>query len=237
MTVKNSSCAIIQPYIFPYIGYYQIALLSKNFVFFDDVNYIKKGYINRNNIRLNGSPHRFTLPIKKASQNKKICDLQYIEKSSVLKIIKAAYRKSPHFDKVFDLISDVLESSDSVSEVNAQSIVKTFNYLGVDINYFYSSAIDYDKRDVNKKIISICRELGFTSYNNPFSGAGLYDPNEFAAEGIEINFFQPTLLEYDQGGNASFVPRLSIIDALMNCEAEVVKSLISIGAEKIDERG
>ena len=67
--------AIMQPYLFPYIGYYQLIKAVDSFVLLDDVNYIKKGWINRNRILLNGSPHLFTMPLEKASQNKKNCDL------------------------------------------------------------------------------------------------------------------------------------------------------------------
>ena len=66
--------AIMQPYLFPYIGYWQLIYAVDEFVLLDDVNYIMRGYVNRNNILLNGKSHRFTVPIQKASQNKLIME-------------------------------------------------------------------------------------------------------------------------------------------------------------------
>ena len=67
--------AIMQPYLFPYIGYWQLIHAVDTFVIFDDVNYIKKGYINRNNILVNGQKQTFTLELMSASQNKLINDI------------------------------------------------------------------------------------------------------------------------------------------------------------------
>ena len=61
---------IMQPYFMPYIGYWQLIGAVDKFVILDDVNYIMRGFINRNSILLNGKPYRFTLPVEKASQNK-----------------------------------------------------------------------------------------------------------------------------------------------------------------------
>ena len=57
--------AIMQPYIFPYIGYYQLIDAVDQFIIFDDVNFIKRGWINRNNILLNKNKHLFSIPLSK----------------------------------------------------------------------------------------------------------------------------------------------------------------------------
>ncbi len=70
--------AIMQPYIFPYIGYFQLIHAADVFVFYDDVNYINRGWINRNRILLNGKDQLFTIPCKEASQNKLIKDIEVL---------------------------------------------------------------------------------------------------------------------------------------------------------------
>ena len=64
----------MQPYLFPYLGYYNLASASDIFVFYDDVNYIKRGWINRNNILVNGQANKFSVPLSEVSQNKLIKD-------------------------------------------------------------------------------------------------------------------------------------------------------------------
>ncbi|HCR3455045.1 TPA: WbqC family protein, partial [Proteus mirabilis] len=94
--------AVMQPYLFPYIGYYQLAYHSDMFIFYDDVNYIKGGYINRNNILTKNGPQLFTLPVKKASSFKKINELFYQEDTrKILTSISQAYSKAPYFTSVF----------------------------------------------------------------------------------------------------------------------------------------
>ena len=100
--------AIMQPYFFPYLGYWQLMNIVDKFVIYDDVNYIKRGWINRNRILVEGKPFYIHVPVMKASQNKIINEMEVFVDSSLrkkeLKTIELAYKKAPFFDSVYPLI-------------------------------------------------------------------------------------------------------------------------------------
>lgn len=99
--------AVMQPYLFPYIGYFQLLNAVDMFVVFDDVNFIKKGWINRNNILVNRQKYLFTVPLKDASQNKLIKEVQIADdgwQEKFLKTVAQSYKKAEFFDEAFALI-------------------------------------------------------------------------------------------------------------------------------------
>ncbi|CAH9056628.1 hypothetical protein PSECIP111854_01831 [Pseudoalteromonas sp. CIP111854] len=222
------SCAIMQPYLFPYLGYYQLVYSVGNFVFYDDVNFIKRGYINRNNILVNGRAQRFTIPVPGATQNEKINTFEFSsDVRKVLKTIQQSYKKAPYFQSVYVLIEEVLTSPNrSVPYICQLSIQKVFDYLGLDRNYFISSQLDY-KREMSAadKLIAISKKLGCTLYVNSPGGIGLYQKDYFKERDIELSFIKMTAGEYAQSSN-EFVPYLSMIDVLMWNSKEEVKQLL-----------
>src|SRR5687768_6232595 len=104
--------AIMQPYFLPYLGYYQLVNAVDTFVFFDDVNFIKKGWIHRNQVLVNGEAHKFTIPLKDASQNKKIYEVHLSDyaawRDSFLKIIDFNYKKAPYYENTRELLAKIL---------------------------------------------------------------------------------------------------------------------------------
>ncbi len=147
--------AIMQPYIFPYIGYFQLIHATDVFVFYDDVNYINKGWINRNRILLNGKEHLFTLPCKEASQNKLIMDIEVLEDAKainkLLATMQAAYRKAPNFNEVYPMAERVLNEGQGAkqSEVTAGSVKAVCEYIGLR-RTFKTSSECYDNRELKK---------------------------------------------------------------------------------------
>ena len=119
--------AIMQPYLFPYIGYFQLIHAVDRFIIYDDVCYINKGWINRNNILLNGAAHLFTIPLQDASQNKRICDIPLSAdtkwRTKLLRLIDSAYHKAPCFGKAYPLIENLIQKQyDSIAGLNYYSI-------------------------------------------------------------------------------------------------------------------
>lgn len=224
--------AVMQPYFFPYLGYFQLIAAVDHFVFFDDVAFIKKGFIHRNNILLSGQAHAFTVPVAKVSQNREINDHEYTgEFSSLLKKLRAAYSRAPYYEDVYSLVEEVcLEENLNVAIKNALSIVRVFDYLGVPLSTSFSSQIHNEHGlRAGEKIIHICKHLGAKTYINPVGGRALYDKELFTRHGLDLRFLVPALEPYRQFGN-DFVAGLSIIDALMFCSKEEVARLISKGA-------
>jgi len=216
--------AVMQPYIFPYLGYYQLVGSVDNFVFFNDVNYIKKGWINRNQIIQDKTIIKFTIPLSNASQNKFICDITIFNyakwRVDFEKCIKFCYKKAPYFTPVYKLIEFILYKKNYLSVDDlAQSSVKIIsNYLGLNTKFFVSSEINYNRDECEsgqQKILNITKNLGASDYINPINGKELYNYNIFLQNSINLNFIKMRPIIYKQFDNNEFIPYMSIIDVLM----------------------
>lgn len=214
--------AVMQPYIFPYIGYWQLIRAVDEFVLLDDVNYIVRGYINRNTILLNGQPYRFTIPIKKASQNRLIMhtklDFTQKEKDRFLLTIYTAYHKAKSYDLVMPLIEAIINNSqDDLTEFIRYSINIIDDYLHINTKISISSEVDKDLGvKAQDRIIEICKRKKADIYINPCGGRKLYEKEMFARENIKLLFLDPDLdsINYFQNQD-TFQKSLSIIDILM----------------------
>lgn len=217
--------AVMQPYLFPYIGYYQLAYCSDLFIFYDDVNYIKKGYINRNNIATKNGVFLFSLPIKHASQNKLINELYFTEETKkILLTIEMSYSKSKYFHDIYPLIESIFNNKKrNVSNITSLSIIKVFEYLSLDFNYNFSSSIDYDRKNsAQEKIYDLCKINNSKQYINAVGGIDLYDKEEFQKRNIELGFIKPSITNYPQINSSTFIGNLSMIDILMNCSKDEI---------------
>jgi len=223
--------AVMQPYLFPYIGYYQLISAVDAFVVFDDVNFIKKGWINRNRILLNGKDHRFTLPLVKASQNKLINEIDMVpdqaHKKKLLDLIGHAYKKSPEYKNVFPAVKEiVLNEENNLLKYLKFSLARTADFLGIKTRLLLSSAIDKGQSLKGQdKIISICKELKAGEYFNLMGGSGLYDKDIFRKSGITLSFLKTREIRYAQFKN-DFIPNLSIVDVLMFNPLEAVRGFL-----------
>lgn len=221
--------AIMQPYFFPYIGYFQLINAVDKFVFYDDVNYINRGWINRNRILLNGEGHYITVHQKGASQNKLINEIEIIDNRSKLeKMILAAYRKAPYFQEVWPLVESVFESNtSSLSELAEISVVQVCNFLGLDTKFEFSSKsysqTAYLKKE--KRLIAICNINGAREYINPIGGVGLYEKQTFIDSGVTLSYLKTRTISYNQFNNP-FVANLSIIDVIMFNSREKVRIML-----------
>lgn len=222
---------IMQPYFFPYIGYWQLMNAVDTYVIYDDVNFIKGGWINRNRILLNGEVKYFNVPMLGASPFKLINEV-FVNNEPVLikknlKIIEAAYKKAPYFHEVYPLIEKVLNcGKDNIAEYITESFKIINNYLDIKTNLIVSSSIDKDcSLKGQDKVISICKILGATEYYNAVGGQSLYSFEDFQNAGLELKFLKTNDIEYKQFEN-NFEPNLSIIDVLMFNSKEEVKNML-----------
>ncbi len=221
----------MQPYFFPYIGYFQLISSADKFILYDDVNYINRGWINRNNVLVDGKSSLITLPLKGASQNKLIYEVDIenegkgIEK--LIKTIHFNYKKAPHFDRVIPLIEGAFENaSKNIAEFNFLELKLVCNYLGIE-THIESTSRSYNNSNLKgaERILDICLRESAKVYINPIGGTELYQKEAFVERGIDLFFLKPMLTEYKQF-NQSFVPWLSIIDVLMFNTIEQTKQLL-----------
>lgn len=223
--------AIMQPYFLPYIGYLQLIKAVDKFILYDDVAFINRGWINRNRLLMNGKDHLFTIPLKDASQNKRIRDVELGDdpkwRSKLLKTIEQAYRKAPFYTTVYPLLEKVVNlEARTIAELIAGGLPLLTDYLGIKTELVPSSTV-YENEDLKaqERILDICRREKASRYINPIGGQELYDRQRFADAGIELFFIQSKRLEYPQFKN-EFVPWLSIADILMFNDVPVVHQLL-----------
>jgi hypothetical protein len=227
--------AVMQPYFFPYIGYFQLVARSDLFVFYDDVQFARNsrsGWMNRNAVLLNGAPHWLTYPISKGHQLELIRERRYRaadeDRQKVRNLLTSAYRRAPNFAPVFALVEEILEFPDvRVGAFNANLVERLAQYLGLTTRFMSSSDLAYDReRKGPERILAICEALGARAYVNAIGGMELYDPVLFEARGVELRFLRPAVRPYRQFGEG-FVPNLSIIDVLMFCPADEVRAMLA----------
>ena len=236
-TVKAKSetvdVAIMQPYLFPYIGYFQLIHAADIFVSADDVQWIKRGWINRNRILENGKDAMITLPVEKGGSRRKInercfCENFVDEKERMLRKIENAYRRAPQFAAVMPVIAKVLsQDQERVSEFLFSSLQICCAYLGIDTKLLQASGIEKDESlRLDGRVMEVCSRVGGTRYINPIGGVELYRRDVFAEKGLDLNFLQTKPITYAQGGAAEFVPSLSIIDVMMFNSRERIAELL-----------
>ena len=221
----------MQPYFFPYLGYWQLLAAVDKYVVYDDVNYIKGGWIARNNILLNGQKHLITLPLENPSSFKKINEIAITgnmkAREKLVRTIQNAYVKAPYYADVMPWVEDLILHSATIAELNTQSILKVCDYLGIDTQIIVSSELNKDNELKGQdKVIHIVKKLGGDAYYNAIGGRELYDKGQFAAEGIQLSFLKAGDISYQQFGNES-VAGLSIIDVLMFNSVEEARGLLS----------
>lgn len=223
------SIGIVQPYLFPYIGYFQLISEVDTFIFYDDVNFITRGWINRNKVLVNGKATYFTIPCKDASQNKLINEVKHAmtdkKRDKLLRKIKFSYSNAPFFDDVFPIVENVLHTESSyIADLAMQSIRKTSSYLNLETTFKISSE-EYSNIDLGRaeRLIDICKQEKITTYINPTGGKELYSKEEFQKEGVTLQFIEPSLKKYKQFDN-NFVPGLSIIDVMMFNSPEKIRT-------------
>lgn len=213
---------IMQPYFFPYLGYWQLMNAVDRYVVYDDVNFINRGRVNRNAILMNGAAHNINLILCGASQNSHINQIEVNAdlktQNKLLRTLEMCYSKAPYYVQVAPLISSIIRQRETnLAKYLYQSFQIVGQYLGINTELIMSSELEKDcSLKLEKKIIAICKLLGADEYYNSVNGIPLYEPHrdEFAQAGIKLCFPKMREVSYPQFKN-EFVPNLSIIDVMM----------------------
>lgn len=221
--------AIMQPYFFPYIGYFQLVNAVDTFIFYDDVNFIKNGWINRNNIIINNTAKYITIQLRGASPNKLINEVEFTDNRKKLKkSIQMAYKKAPFYNDAWPIIEEILSiKTQNISEQSINSVERVSEYIGINTKFEISSQ-KYNKTkgmDKANRLIEICKMNGATTYINPIGGKELYKKETFKAVNIELYFLKTIFNEYKQFKN-DFFPALSIIDIMMFNSVEEIHKML-----------
>lgn len=214
--------AIMQPYFLPYIGYWQLMNAVDTFVIYDNIQFSKSGWIQRNRILVGGRDKMITLPIKKDSDYLDVRDRFLAENAEKLmaknlRTISQSYKKAPNYENVFPIIESIFEyNNKNLFEFISNAIAQIKSYLNIDTEIIISSSIDIDHKELKgqDKVIAFCKALNSDHYLNSIGGKSLYRKEDFNNEGIQLQFLEPKIIEYPQFTH-DFVPWLSILDVMM----------------------
>ncbi|CAB3697700.1 hypothetical protein LMG24076_03253 [Trinickia soli] len=221
----------MQPYFFPYIGYFQLMAKVDRFVIFDDVNFINKGWINRNRINIGGTAHMVTIPLQQASQNRLISEIEVDSSSNwrekMLRSIEQSYARAPQFSHVFPLVDAIIRhGASNLADYLCHGLTTLRDHLRIATEILPTSR-RYANADLKgqERIIDICLKEDASVYVNAIGGKELYCRATFADRGLDLKFLEPVLPPY-ACGRLAYVPGLSIIDVLMWNEPSLVDHML-----------
>lgn len=228
--------AIMQPYFFPYIGYFQMLNAVQDFVFLTDVNFIKRGWIHRNKFLLHGKEHAFTVPLKKPSQNKHINQIALSDiydewKEKFKQTLRHAYCKTDNFEAIYGQICRLLDYHSqgcasppkykNISELCIHSIEFVIRHLDIKTRIHKSENFDVDHKTGQDRIIRLCQLFKTSQYINAIGGKKLYDTNTFDQQGIDLRFITSTLNKTED-----FNPNVSMLDLIFRYPKDQVKNML-----------
>ena len=218
--------AIMQPYFFPYIGYFQLLDAVDLYIVHDRIKYVKKGWINRNRILQNGRDAVISVPLENASDALDICERNVakdFDREKLLNRITEAYRKAPLFQVVSPVIERIVRHPDrNLFQFLHNSLVEVCAYLAIDTEIVLASSFQINPSLKGQDmVIALCRQAGADVYVNAIGGVDLYSPDVFRAAGLDLRFIRSGPFEYRQFDSA-FVPSLSIIDVMMFCDVATI---------------
>jgi len=229
------TAAIMQPYFFPYIGYFQLIQAVDRFILLDDVQYIRHGWINRNRIlKPGGGVQYIIMPLVAHPRNTLIKHIRATDtdnnKDRILRQIEHYKKTAPFYKVVRDLIGDCFSApQSSITAMNACYLKAVCDYIGIHHKIEISSQMDFDYSCINNAgdwALRMSEQIQATTYINPAAGMDLFDKAAFKESNIRLQFLQPSLKKYDQR-REWFEPGLSIIDVMMFNEPAVIKNLVN----------
>ncbi len=223
----------MQPYFFPYIGYFQLINAVDEFVIYDNIQYTKKGWINRNRIMVNDEFAYITLPLKKDSdflnvKDRFLAGTWEVDRKKMINRISESYQNAPFYSNAFPMIEFCIMYNDgNLFNFLLNSIQLTMDYLGIRTKLIISSKVSINHYLRNQdKVIAICKSQNASVYVNPIGGLGLYDKEIFKTNLLELHFQKSNQITYSQFNN-EFIPWLSIIDVMMFNEVSKIKEFFN----------
>jgi len=221
----------MQPYFFPYIGYWQLLARVDQFVLYDNIQYTKKGWINRNRFLQNGKDQMFTIPLKKDSEFLDVVQrflADDFNPDKLLNQFEGSYREAPYFKTVFPLIATIVKAQDkNLFLYIHHSIQVVADFLNIRTPIVISSTIPIDHSlKSESKVLALCKAMGASTYVNPIGGQDLYSKSTFEEQGLALQFIKMRPVCYQQTTDL-FVANLSIIDVMMFNSRENIMAMLT----------
>lgn len=226
---------IMQPYFFPYIGYFQLIAACDKYIFFDTPQFERRSWMNRNRIIniAEGSTY-ISVPVVKVPQKTAICDMRINNstdwRQKLLAQLEVYKKRTPYYREAMEIVRSVIDrETDSLVEMNVASVIEPCKYVGIDTDWSILTQMDLSIRQdckADEWCLEISKAMGAEDYINPPGGQSFYDREKYAAEGVRLHFIRPKLLPYEQGVGR-FEPGLSIIDVMMYNSPEEIREMLN----------
>lgn len=221
MDTEEQRVAVMQPYVFPYLGYFHLIESADVFVFYDDVHFRKKGWINRNQLLDHGAIWQFTVPVSGASQNRLICDtptsIDQRWRNKFFNRLRHAYGTAPFYTDALQIVDQAFSvQRSSIADVAIWSIEGCYRYIGESVSWLRSSQAFPATRALPgaERLAAITRSVGGNCYVNAPGGRDLYNEDWFRKQGLGLEFIESRLQQPEM--MMSPIPwRLSIIHLMM----------------------
>lgn len=231
--MSERTISMMQPYLFPYLGYFQLIYASDVFVLGDDLQYTKESWINRNRILSNSGPKLISFPLKKDHFNARIGQRVFSdnideEKKRLLKQIANTYARAPLKKPVIALLEKIFDSKEmNLAKFAEMSLKSICSYLGIGTHFVNSSELglkpDMDKQD---RVITTAKLFNSKICINPIGGIKLYDVAYFLDHQLTLKFHRMNDIVYSQGGK-EFFPSLSVIDVMMFNDVSTIRDMLA----------
>ena len=215
---------IMQPYFFPYLGYFSLIKQTDLFVLLDEVQYIRHGWINRNRILKPGEGWQYiVVPLKKHSLDTLVKNIEINEtiewENKILSQLQHYKKRAPNFDSVINLLKHCFSESKKceITELNKICLEKTCEYLEIQSDIRVFSEGDIVLPEINAPdewALYISKAFGADEYINPPSGKSIFDKQKYQENSIKLSFLEVEIGQYNQK-RIGFEPALSMIDVMM----------------------
>lgn len=239
-TAKNQLVAIHQPTFLPWLGFFHKLVRSDVFVILDDAQIQKTGssWVNRTQILAAGQPRWLTAPINRPRGVQQIRVTTLLEdeawRRSHRGLLHEAYRKTPYYQSLSSLLDDLYENPvNSLFEFNLTSIRRVLDLLELSDarKFVLASSFDVKSQGTNRLIDLVVR-AGGDSYLCGNGSSSYLEPSEFDKASVKLVWQNFTETNRRQFGTTTFIPGLSVIDALLNVGPAETKTLLQSGGDK-----
>lgn len=224
----------MQPYFFPYLGYYSLINYSDQWVVFDTVQFIRHGWIERNRILKPEDGWQYiSVPLHKHRREVAIKDVRIRTdedwQQKIFRQLEHYKKKAPHYNKTVELINKAIEiETESIVTLNSNILKVTCEYLSIPFQLQIFSQMNLSVDPVQHPgdwAVNISKAVRAAEYVNPMGGIEIFKPEQFKTYGVELRFLKNALPLYDQR-RKSFEPGLSIIDVMMYNDKEEILQMV-----------
>lgn len=218
----ESNYAIMQPYFFPYVGYFSLIKNSDHWIVFDEISFMRKSWGSRNRMLQSSDETQWIhAPTIKQPRGTNYSDIMIRNdedwKTKILSQLHFYRSKAPYYGEVTKLLNDIFGPEfERLSEFNVYAMFKVCEYLGIEFNHTMYSDLDLGIESVDYSgewALRIMEKIGESKYTNMMSGHFLFHEKDWKDSNIELNFLDNEINEYKQHGE--FVSNLSILDVMM----------------------